>query len=115
MTSYPFEPFRVKVVEPRTALVSLLEHSVISPSGTALLLGSEDGQEIVDVEMRNPHLDGISLRDLRLPTEVLVLSIHRDGHMLVPRGYVKFQVGDKITMVGPEDCLEEVMLRFEQQ
>lgn len=109
-----FSDLGVKVVEPRTALVSLLEHSVISPSGTALLLGSEDGQEIVDIEMRNPQLDGVALRDLRLPMEALVLSIHRDEQMLVPHGYVQFHLGDKITMVCPKDKLEEVILRLEQ-
>jgi Trk K+ transport system NAD-binding subunit len=110
-----FSELGVLVVEPGTALVSFLEHAVLSPSGTALLLGSEDGQEIVDLEMRNPNLDGIALRDLRLPMDVLVLSIHRDDHMLMSRGYIQFQLGDKVTMVGPKDKLEEVMLRFDWQ
>jgi Trk K+ transport system NAD-binding subunit len=110
-----FSQFGAQVVEPKTALVSLLEQSVISPSGTALLLGSEDGYEVVDLEMRNPHLEGIALRDLRLPLEVLVLSIHRNEHMIMSRGYVQFQLGDKITMVGPWNKLDEVMLRFEPQ
>ena len=41
-------------------LPSFLEHTLISPSGTALLLGSEDGQEIVDLEMRNPKMEGLA-------------------------------------------------------
>jgi Trk K+ transport system NAD-binding subunit/Kef-type K+ transport system membrane component KefB len=108
-----FRELGVLVVEPETAFVSLLEHMVRSPVGTSILLGMAEEQDIVDVEVRDPDFRGLALRDLRLPLDVLVLSIHRDGHTLVPRGHVKIEPGDKVTMVGPADKLEEVMLRFD--
>jgi len=107
-----FHKLGVLVVEPRTAVNSLLEHFVRSPAGTSILLGLDDGQEMVDQEVRNPNFHGIALRDLRLPLDVLVLSIQRNGHTLVSRGFTQFQLGDKVTMVGPRDKLEEIMLRF---
>ncbi|MBU0510311.1 MAG: cation:proton antiporter [Chloroflexi bacterium] len=108
-----FHKLGVLVVEPKTAVISLLEHFVRSPAGTSILLGLDDGQEMVDQEVRNPSLHGMALRDLRLPLDVLVLSIQRDGHTLVSRGFTQFQLGDKVTMVGPRKKLEEVMLRFD--
>jgi len=107
-----FDALGVRVVEPQPAYVDLLEHFVLSPAGTSLLLGIEDGQEIIDIEMRNPNLGGIAIRDLRLPLDVLILSVHRSEKLLVSRGYLQFQLGDKVTLLGPREKLEEVMLRF---
>ena len=107
-----FHQLGALVVEPQTAVLSLLEHFVRSPAGTSLLLGMEEGQDVIDVELRDPHLDGRLLRDLRLPLDVLILSIHRNGHTLVSRGHTRLRLGDKVTMVGPQEKLEEVMLKF---
>lgn len=107
-----FHELGVLVVEPQTAVVSLLEHFVRSPSGTSLLLGMDAGQDVIDLEVRSPLLHGVALRDLRLPIDVLVLTIHRDSHTLVARGHTQLHLGDKVTMVGPQKELEEVSLRF---
>jgi len=108
-----FHKLGVLVVEPQTAVVSLLEHFVRSPVGTALLLGHDEDQDMLDQEIRNPSIHGMTLRELRLPLDVLVLSIQRSGHTLVSRGFTQFQLGDKVTMVGPREKLEQVMLRFD--
>lgn len=111
-----FERFRdlgVKVVEPTTAVMSLLEHLVRSPIGVSMLLGMDSRQSVVDIEVRNPDLQGIRLRDLRLPLEVLVLSVSRGNRTIVSHGYTRLHVGDKVTVVGLEEKLAEVMLRFE--
>jgi Trk K+ transport system NAD-binding subunit len=108
-----FQKLGVLVVEPQTAVISLLEHFVRAPVGTSLLLGRDEDQSMIDQEVRNPNLTGLTLRDLRLPLDVLVLSIERDGHTLVARGFTKFEMGDRVTMVGPRKKLEEVALRFD--
>jgi Kef-type K+ transport system membrane component KefB len=94
-------------------MVTLLEQLVRSPAGASLLLGMQEGHDIVDVELRNPNLCDLALRDLRLPLDVLILSINRDNQTLVSRGHTVLRLGDKITMAGPERKLQEVMLRFE--
>jgi Trk K+ transport system NAD-binding subunit len=108
-----FHALGVLVVESQTAVVSLMDHFVRAPAGTSLLLGMQEQQDIVDVEMRNPNLDGILLRDLRLPLDVLVLSVQRNGERIISHGYTKLSVGDKVTMVGNVEKLEEVMLHFD--
>ncbi|MEN8173610.1 MAG: TrkA C-terminal domain-containing protein, partial [Chloroflexota bacterium] len=108
-----FQKIGVLVVDPQTAVISLLDNFVRAPVGASLLLGREEGQDMVDIEIRNPNIHGMTLRELRLPLDVLILSIQRDGHTLVSRGFTQFQMGDKITMVGPQKKLEEVMLRFD--
>lgn len=108
-----FQKLGVLVVEPRTAVVSLLEHFVRAPAGTSLLLGMQETQDIVEIELHNPELNGVTIRDLRLPLDVLVLSIQRERQSLITHGYTRLQLGDKLTMVGKTDILEEIMYRFD--
>lgn len=108
-----FHALGVRVVEPSTAVVSLLEHTVRSPIGASLLLGMDERQDVVDVEIRNPELNGIRLSDLHLPLEVLVLSVSRGERTIISHGYTRLHVGDRVTMVGLQEKLDEVMVRFE--
>jgi len=107
-----FYKLGVSVVEPQTAVVSLLDHFVRAPVGTSMLLGMRTAQDVVDVELRNPDLHGLTLRDLRLPLDILVLSVQRNGETIISRGYTRLELGDRITMVGSVAKLEEVMVRF---
>ena len=70
-------------------MVSLLDHFVRSPNATSLLLGMDKGQDSMDIEIRNEDIHGMRLRDLRLPSDVLVLSVRRKGQLLVSHGYTR--------------------------
>lgn len=107
-----FHELGALIVDPSTAMVSLYDHMVRSPVATSILLGLEDDQDIIDIEVRDPLLDGVALRDLRLPDDVLILSVQREGHVLISHGYTRLKVGDHVTAVGSETCLEEVMLKL---
>ena len=109
-----FYELGVLVIEPTTAIVSLLEHFVRSPSAASLILGTEENQDIVDVEVRDATLHGIPLRDLRLPLDTLILSVHRGRETLISHGYTRLEIGDRVTIVGSEESLEEIRLRFEE-
>ena len=101
------------IVEPSTAMVSLLDHFVRSPQATSLLLGMQKDQDTIDVEVLNPNLHGIFLRDLRLPSDVIVLSIKRGGQMIISHGYTRLRLGDIVTLVGSIESLNNVTLRFD--
>ena len=98
------------IIEPATAMVSLLDHFVRSPNATSLLLGMDEGQDSMDVEIRNKDIHGIRMRELRLPSDVLVLSIRRKGQLLVSHGYTRIRLGDIMTLVGSEKSLEDLKL-----
>jgi Trk K+ transport system NAD-binding subunit/NhaP-type Na+/H+ or K+/H+ antiporter len=103
------------IVEPTTAIVSLLDHFVRSPAATSLLLGMEENQETIDLEVQDRSLHGISLRDLRLPSDVIILSLKRKNRMLISHGYTRLRIGDVVTVVGSLRSLENTRLRFESQ
>lgn len=108
-----FHKLGALIIEPATAIVSLLDHFVRSPNATSLLLGMDEGQDSMDIEIRNEDIHGMRLRDLRLPADVLVLSIKRKGQLLVSHGYTRMRLGDTITLVGAETSLEELKFKFD--
>ena len=99
-------------VRPSTAIISLLDHFVRAPSSVSLLLGLEENHDIIDLEVRNPNLAGMAVRDLRLPSDALILSVRRAGHIIITHGYTELQIGDWVTVVGSLESLEELELRF---
>lgn len=101
------------VLDPSTAIVSLLDHFVRSPASTALLLGQDSSQTIAEFELSDPDLDGRTLRELDLPLDTLVVAVDRDGEKLVCHGYTRIELGDRISVVGSRESLEEVAVRFE--
>lgn len=103
----------VRVVDPSTAIVSLMDHMVRSPQATSLLLGMEDGQDTRDLELLDPDLHGVTLRDLRLPSDILILSIHRNDQMIISHGFTRLRLGDVVTFVGSKESLDEMTLKFD--
>ncbi len=108
-----FHELGARIVDPRTAIVSLLDHFVRSPTATSLLLGMEEDQGIMDIKVCDPDLTGIALRDLRLPPDVLIMAVHRNEHTIISHGYTRIELGDELSVVGSRESLKEVALMFE--
>ncbi|MCK4920828.1 MAG: cation:proton antiporter [Bacteroidales bacterium] len=108
-----FHNLGVMIIEPNTAMVSLMEHFVRSPIATSLLLGMEENQDTMDIEINNPDFHGLTLRDLRLPNDVIILSVSRGEHPIISHGYTRLRKGDVITLVGCTQSLEEVQLKLD--
>ncbi len=105
-----FQALGVKIVEPVGALVNLIEHYVRSPQTTALVLGEEEGQDTMDIEVKDRVLHGAVLRHLRLPSDVLILSVKRRGQVLITHGYTRLRLGDILTVVGSKESLKDMKL-----
>lgn len=108
-----FHELGALIVDPSTALVSLLDHSVRSPSAASLMLGMETNQDVLELEVRNPELDGVAIRDMRLPMDMVILSVRRGEQMLISHGYTRLEVGDLLTVVGSVASLEQMALRLD--
>ena len=109
-----FHRLGVKIVEPSTAIVSLLDHFVRSPQATSLLLGMQEDQDTIEVEVQNPDIAGLALRDLRLPHDIIILSVTRSDHMIISHGYTRLRMGDILTLVGSSESLEVARIKFEK-
>lgn len=100
------------IVDPGSAMVTLLEQAVQSPQSTALFLRREPGRSVTQVTITNPDIHGLPLRDLRLPLDVLVLEVRRSDTTVLAQGSTVFRVGDEVTLVAEDDSLEEVRMRL---
>ncbi len=109
-----FHELGALIVEPTTAIVSLLDHFVRSPAAASLVLGMEANQDVVDLEVRDVRLHGAFLKDIRIPLDSLIVSIHRNGDTLVPHGHTRLRFGDKVTVVGSPESLEQMSVRLER-
>jgi len=100
------------IIDPATAMVNLLEQAVRAPQSLNLLLHTDPVYDVVQMTVTNREIDGRLVRDLRLPADVLLLEISRDGQGIVPHGYTRLRLGDELTIVGKPDSLREVSLRI---
>ncbi|MEM0964134.1 MAG: cation:proton antiporter, partial [Bacteroidota bacterium] len=107
-----FEELGAFVVDPGSALVTFLEQAVRAPQSAALFLRRQAGREVVQLRVTNRELDGIPLRQLRLPLDVLFLEVTRDGSTVVPSGHTVLRLGDEVTLVAEEASLDAVRLRL---
>ncbi|MCK5296525.1 MAG: potassium transporter TrkA, partial [Alphaproteobacteria bacterium] len=105
-----FKELNVFVVRRATAIVSLLDHYVRSPSAVTLLLGDDSNNDVIDVEIKNPDLVGVSLRQMQFPTDIMFLSVCRKGKQLNVHNYYRFREGDIITMAGSNKSLKTMSI-----
>ncbi len=108
-----FRQLDALIVDPSLAIISLLDHVVRAPSAASILLGMDDEQDIIDLEVRDSTLDGVLLRNIRLPLDTVVMSIHRNGQLIIPHDYTQLHLGDCVTVIGSPENLAEVTVRFD--
>ena len=100
------------IVDPDTALVSLLDNFVRSPVAASMLLGTEEGQSTIDLVVRDKSLHGVALRNLRLPADVIILTVKRKGQAIISHGYTRLRKKDIVTAVGSPESLNKMEWMF---
>ncbi len=108
-----FRKLNALVVHPGTATVRLLDQFARKPETFSLILDAESRFKLREYTVRDPNIHGIALRDLRLPTDTLIVAVHRNDNDIVSHGYTRLRVGDKVTVIGSEKSLEEILMKFE--
>ncbi len=102
----------VVTIDPGTAVVSLLERAVTSPQSATLLLQRDPDRAVSQVTVVNTDVDGTPVRDLRLPTDVLLLQIIRGDTTVVVHGHTELRTGDDVLLLSSEDSLAEIRSRL---
>jgi len=77
-----------------------------NPDVVALLTRTDDARVVREVVLNDPALDGKPLREARLPGDVLVLSLHRDGDLMIPHGDTRLRRGDRLTVAGSQEHVD---------
>ena len=76
-------------------------------------MGLESNQDTIDIEVKNKSIHGMALRNIRLPSDILILTIIRAGNVVISNGYTRLRIGDIVTVAGSKESLENVSLRLE--
>lgn len=100
------------IVNPSVAMVNLYDQYVRAPQSAALFMHVDPSYDITQVVVGNSDVDGLLVRDLRLPSDVLILEIARKRHTIVPNGYTKIRLKDHMTLVGPPASIQEAAVRL---
>ena len=75
--------------------------------------GEEQQLGRFDIELMNPQVDGIRVRDLKLLTHVTLVAsrlIDKDGNEFMPDGDTVLHVGDKVRFIGDQVNERTVLL-----
>lgn len=107
-----FRELGVHVLDPTNAMVHLLDNFVRAPQLAAMVFEDDPDHDVTQVTITDPSVDGLHLRELILPDDVLVMAIVRRGHAIVPHGYTNLHIGDELTLIGPTESLDEVALKL---
>lgn len=70
------------------------------------LFTADEAHDLREVRLENPAVHGRTLRELNLPPNLVVLSIHRGDAYIVPRGGTTLQQGDVVTLMGEPEALQ---------
>lgn len=107
-----FEQFNAIIIDTTSALVNLMNQAVRAPQSTALLMHQDPEYDVVQITVADSEWDGLFLRDLRLPSDVLILEINRKGSNIVPNGNTVIHSQDDVTLIGRAASLQEVTLKL---
>ena len=78
-------------------ILSVIEQEIPSQALVPLLRLRHADLEVVDAKLpKDSPLDGVSLRDLRLPAESLIAIVIRGGEPIFPTGTTTLRSGDEI-------------------
>lgn len=72
-----------------------------------LLTDTDDEQDVRQVNLRNPLLEGERIRTLGLHSSLSILAIGRNGDLIVPHGNTRVEIGDRLTIFGNQEELHD--------
>jgi len=107
-------PRRVLGVLRRGDIVQAYSHARVDKSKAEhhierLRMESRIGATLVQVDVRpGDAAAGKRLRELGLPSNCVIASIHRGGRVVVPRGDVQLLAGDRLTVLADADTVDRL-------
>jgi trk system potassium uptake protein TrkA len=109
-----FTNLGVRVVNPALSPVVELEYLLLYPSVSSLMADLEDEHDVIEVRLGCQDMVGRPLQEIELPQGVMVVLVRRDGDVIYPHGRTRFQIGDRLTLIGPLDSVREIARRCER-
>jgi Kef-type K+ transport system membrane component KefB/Trk K+ transport system NAD-binding subunit len=103
-----FNKLKIQAYTPAVQRATLISMMARSPDAFNLLASYQDKNDTIEINMFNTSLVQRPLRYLNLPGACLVLAIRRGEELMVPRGNTELEFGDRLTLFGPKELLEDI-------
>jgi len=71
--------------------------------------------EVAELNIIESEAIGKRIRDIQINEKCLIALITREGTMIVPHGDTVLERGDKLTIIGEEEAVEELVYYFREQ
>jgi Kef-type K+ transport system membrane component KefB len=99
----------VKVIQPALATAIALEGALRFPTAFQVLADRAEEAEVGEGKLQNPALANRPLRMIQLPGNAMILSLQRDGSVIVPDAETFLRVGDCVALIGSQDSVERAL------
>jgi Kef-type K+ transport system membrane component KefB/Trk K+ transport system NAD-binding subunit len=96
-----FSRLGVRVISPVFSTLIILEGMILDKNFCSITPEMDGALEVREVKLKNSAVVGLKLGELRLPSEVAVLKIARQGEFLVPGPETTLRANDSLTLLGP--------------
>jgi len=104
----------VKVVQPELATAMALEGAIRFPTAFEVMAHETADIEVSEIIVTNPQNTAIPLGKIQLPGDVLILSLKRDGSIIIPHGDTTLQLSDQLGLIGNRSSINDVAAMFNQ-
>ena len=98
----------VRVVQPGLATAMALQGAIRYPTAFEVLVHQTENIEVSEITVTSHHFTGVPLGNLRFPGDVLVLSLQRDGSVIIPHGDTSLRLNDRLGLIGSPTSFQEV-------
>jgi len=102
-----FEKLGVTPLNAATDQAVLLGLVVRNPTMYQLLTRTDDARDLCEFAIRNPLYLNKPLKDIEFPGDLLVVAVRKKGELIIPRGDTVLKMGDHLTVLGPENCVDQ--------
>lgn len=99
----------IMIVQPELATAMALEGAIRYPTAFNVLVHHIDDIDVTEIVVMNRRLAGSRLGEVRMPGDVLILSLQRDGTVVVPHGSTILQLHDRLGLIGSGRSIEEAV------
>jgi Kef-type K+ transport system membrane component KefB len=97
----------IKVVQPELATAMALEGAIHYPTAFDVLVHQTEDIDVTEIEVSNPRITGTRLGEIRLPGDVLILSVGRNNTVMIPHGDTVLRLHDRLGLIGSPVCIDE--------
>jgi Kef-type K+ transport system membrane component KefB/Trk K+ transport system NAD-binding subunit len=103
---------QVRVVQPALATAMSLEGALRYPTAFDMLGHEVPNIEILEMRLASRRYTNQPVHKIRLPGNALILSIKRDGAVIIPQGDTRLERGDHIALIGRPEAVKEAEVMF---